>query len=353
MRLAPTPPPTATSAECPGQRQRGNVHALLGCLQSAGIQRTALCEGIGDDYAMYRGVNDPRFIIVAHDFDTILGQGDCSSCFDPETSIWVMADNPRSTDPTQRANFLPVSCIIPSLNLSITTRFVGCWPPRSPRTNCSRSSNRPWTAGCPKPPAPQSRPLPWPASPVSAPSFLAPAVVMQATVQGEPDSPTYQDQRHPQRGRGGHHPLPVPAQQRRLRPGNGGHHTHYTERPGRRNLHGICHRADDAGIWQAESNPTISKTWAVLSSLRRFVLSEVLALNQTAVNHEGTFPDLVELRNTGSTAANLGGMRLTDDLNDPNKFVFPGNVNPVPGAILGPLRQRPGWDLGVSSRGLG
>ncbi|HXG48670.1 MAG TPA: CotH kinase family protein, partial [Methylomirabilota bacterium] len=42
---------------------------------------TALCngangQGVGDDYSMYRGVNDPRFILMGHDFDTIFNLGD-------------------------------------------------------------------------------------------------------------------------------------------------------------------------------------------------------------------------------------------------------------------------------------
>jgi len=39
-------------------------------------RETALCGGIGDDYAMYRGAVDRRFQLIPHDFDTILGQGD-------------------------------------------------------------------------------------------------------------------------------------------------------------------------------------------------------------------------------------------------------------------------------------
>ena len=37
---------------------------------------TSLGRGIGDDYDMYRGVNDPRFVLIPHDLDTILGKGD-------------------------------------------------------------------------------------------------------------------------------------------------------------------------------------------------------------------------------------------------------------------------------------
>jgi len=37
-----------------------------------------LYEGEGDDYAMYRGVEDPRFWLLPHDLDTLFGQGDHS-----------------------------------------------------------------------------------------------------------------------------------------------------------------------------------------------------------------------------------------------------------------------------------
>ncbi|MBN2505696.1 MAG: lamin tail domain-containing protein [Verrucomicrobia bacterium] len=67
---------------------------------------SALCNGVGDDYAMYRGIRDPRFLLVAHDFDTTLGMGDGDRLPNPTTSIWRMVDSPRSTDPASRANFL-------------------------------------------------------------------------------------------------------------------------------------------------------------------------------------------------------------------------------------------------------
>ncbi|MDB5304598.1 MAG: hypothetical protein JWM97_2147, partial [Phycisphaerales bacterium] len=37
---------------------------------------TALGTGYGDDYSLYSGVTDPRFQIIAHDFDTIVNGGD-------------------------------------------------------------------------------------------------------------------------------------------------------------------------------------------------------------------------------------------------------------------------------------
>ncbi len=46
------------------------VHTLLG------NQETNLSNGEGDDYSLYRGVSDPRFILLPHDLDTVFGLGD-------------------------------------------------------------------------------------------------------------------------------------------------------------------------------------------------------------------------------------------------------------------------------------
>jgi len=39
-------------------------------------RETSFATGRGDDFSMYRGVNDPRFLLLAHDWDTILNEGD-------------------------------------------------------------------------------------------------------------------------------------------------------------------------------------------------------------------------------------------------------------------------------------
>ncbi|MHC4745171.1 MAG: CotH kinase family protein, partial [Planctomycetota bacterium] len=44
----------------------------------AGNREGGLYEGEGDDYAMYRGIMDPRFSLLPHDLDTLFGQGDHS-----------------------------------------------------------------------------------------------------------------------------------------------------------------------------------------------------------------------------------------------------------------------------------
>ena len=44
--------------------------------------------GVGDDYTMYRGVTDPRFKLLAHDLDTVMGLGDTAGS--PTESIFRM-----------------------------------------------------------------------------------------------------------------------------------------------------------------------------------------------------------------------------------------------------------------------
>jgi len=88
-----------------------------------------------------------------------------------------------------------------------------------------------------------------------------------------------------------------------------------------------------AGVWQAE--PTASQTWTVASSLRRVELSEVLAINRSTLEVDGTFPDYIELHNPGASDFDLGGLSITDDPDEPTKFVFsPGTVVPAGGYLV-------------------
>lgn len=56
-------------------------------------------------------------------------------------------------------------------------------------------------------------------------------------------------------------------------------------------------------------------------------ITEFMAINDTTLTNitgeSSSTPDWIELRNTGSAAAALGGMRLTDDVLDQNKWRFP------------------------------
>jgi len=63
-------------------------------------------------------------------------------------------------------------------------------------------------------------------------------------------------------------------------------------------------------------------------------ISEVLAANVSAHNNGGTFPDVIELHNTGGAAVNLAGMSLTDDPLVKSKYVFPAGASIAAGTRL-------------------
>lgn len=114
---------------------------------------------------------------------------------------------------------------------------------------------------------------------------------------------------------------------------------------------------NSAGVWQSTEAETVSRTWSVDPSAPALRLNELLASNDSALNHDGTSPDVVELLNVTGAALDLSGLRLTDDPRDPNKFVFPpgttlstaylvvyaDNPNSTPGFHLGfNLNQKSG-----------
>ena len=63
-------------------------------------------------------------------------------------------------------------------------------------------------------------------------------------------------------------------------------------------------------------------------------ISEVLARNVAAYQNGAGFPDFIELRNTGATTADLGGMSLTDDPLVAAKYVFPAGTSLAAGGHL-------------------
>jgi len=62
------------------------------------------------------------------------------------------------------------------------------------------------------------------------------------------------------------------------------------------------------------------------------VLNEIMANNLDAVNHGGTFPDWIELRNLSGNPVDLAGWSLSDDGNS-RKFVFPSTLIPAGGFL--------------------
>ncbi|HTD85706.1 MAG TPA: CotH kinase family protein, partial [Candidatus Binatia bacterium] len=72
---------------------------------------TSLGTGRGDDYALYRGLNDRRFIVLPHDFDTIFGTGD--TLVGPTASIFRMVPALNQAMPPN-----------PAANVTILNRFM-------------------------------------------------------------------------------------------------------------------------------------------------------------------------------------------------------------------------------------
>jgi hypothetical protein len=74
---------------------------------------TNASNGADDDYSMYRGTVDSRFIFLPHDLDTILSFGDGSRITDPEFTIFDMIERgdtlapltPLFTDPSIRTRY--------------------------------------------------------------------------------------------------------------------------------------------------------------------------------------------------------------------------------------------------------
>ncbi|KPK35915.1 MAG: hypothetical protein AMJ65_16985, partial [Phycisphaerae bacterium SG8_4] len=64
------------------------------------------------------------------------------------------------------------------------------------------------------------------------------------------------------------------------------------------------------------------------------LINELLAINDSTLEHEGSLPDLVELYYDGPSELNLAGVSITDDPEDPHKFVFGAATTIKPGEYL-------------------
>jgi hypothetical protein len=64
-------------------------------------------------------------------------------------------------------------------------------------------------------------------------------------------------------------------------------------------------------------------------------ISEVLAQNSATLNFGTTYPDVIELQNTGAASVNLAGWGLTDNSTVPFKYTFPaGSTIPAGGFLV-------------------
>src|SRR4030095_3981756 len=78
--------------------------------------------------------------------------------------------------------------------------------------------------------------------------------------------------------------------------------------------------------------PTSTAT-VTASSTPSLRINEVIASN-TKIANGSTFPDIIELHNSGTAPADLSGKSLTDDPLLPRKYVFPNGTSIAPGGYL-------------------
>jgi len=92
---------------------------------------------------------------------------------------------------------------------------------------------------------------------------------------------------------------------------------------------------DAAANWRASSaqNGTPGQPNSALPSVT-VIINEVMAENLSAVNHEGTYPDWIELLNPTANPIDLTSWSLSDDGNE-RKYIFPnGTTIPANGYLI-------------------
>lgn len=67
---------------------------------------TCLANGTGDDYALYRGTNDSRFLALSYDMDTVMGRG--VTPVSPHHSLWQMTALPVMDEFMKTPEFAPL-----------------------------------------------------------------------------------------------------------------------------------------------------------------------------------------------------------------------------------------------------
>jgi len=91
---------------------------------------------------------------------------------------------------------------------------------------------------------------------------------------------------------------------------------------------------NSAGLWQSEDEPTASRTWTIDTSYSKLVINEVMAINSPSPDRGIISPDLIELYYDGPSSLSLTGVSITDNPDEPRKFVFPSGTSIEAGGYL-------------------
>ncbi len=306
----------------------------LAVMSMFGNAESGINTGNNDDYEMYRGLNDPRFILVYHDLDSVLGLGSLGSgsgifgattcCASGDTiginnamnffmhhpeveplyyrTLQNLIDGPFSATqfnsavdqifadyPALAGTATTIKNYMAQRRATVSGLIAGLVPPL---TNAPLAT----ISGEPRNP---SR-----------------ATTATLTVGG--DGVTHYKFKLNNGAYGSETPVATPITLSSLANGS----TNTVSVVGR----------NSGGIYQ--STATVSKIWVVNTSWPSVRLNEVLAKNDSALNHSNTFPDAIELFNEGGSSVDLSGMRLTDDPTNPGKFTIPPATSLAAGAYL-------------------
>ena len=306
----------------------------LAVMNLMGNDETGLNSGYNDDYFMYRGVSDPRFLFVYHDLDSVMSQGTTTAA--NSANIFRATSVPGAGSGAAMNNFMHWPEFEP-LYYQIMQRLLNT---TFAKTNYDALITQ--TLGFYMPVGTINTMKTWmdtrrtTVQGILSAYFATNPFPPTATISGEPRSPSPVTTATLTVGGSN-----VVSYRFKLNSGSYGAETPVATpislaglANGSTNVVSVMGKSA-AGAWQHGTNsPTISKVWVVNTSVPSVRLNEVLAQNTAALNHFGTFPDVIELFNEGGSPVNIGGLRLTDDPLNPNKFTFPTNTTIATGGYL-------------------
>jgi hypothetical protein len=309
----------------------------LALMNLLGNSETGLNSGYNDDYFMYRGINDPRFVLMYYDLDQILGFngafGTASSIFSAENdqgagrALSRILRHPQF-EPSyyeQLRQLIETTLSANEFN-ALVDQVLGDFVPLATRNQIKNwmEARRVFVSGQ----------LP----------AIPPAATPIAQITAPPRSPTPRTTASFQVGGDGvtHYRYSL----------NGGALSPETPVTTALTLSALLNGTNtlavigrnSAGTYQPAQTAT-RVSWIVNSSWPAVRLNEVIA------SRSGNLRDQVEVFNEASAAVDLAGLRLSDDPSQPGKFTFSA-VSLAPGAFLALDSTQLGFSFEASGEGV-
>ncbi|PYI84918.1 MAG: hypothetical protein DME26_12340 [Verrucomicrobia bacterium] len=300
----------------------------LAMMNLLGNNETGLNTGYNDDYFMYRGTKDRRFILMYYDLDTILGFNGAlapnGSLFSATSTGNLQRSGPAFDRFLHQPEFEPIYYAM--LQELIDTTFAG------PQFNALVDE----VLGDFVPEATRSQLKSWMDSRRTFVQSQLPVVTLGkppvAVVTGVPRSPTPR----------GTVSLVVD--------GEGVTHYRFSLNGGTLGIETpVATPISLAGLPNGTNTVAVigrnAFSWVVNTAWPAVRLNEIIA------SRSGNLRDQIELYNEGAATLALSGMRLTDDPGNPSKFTF-GPTNLAAGAYLVMDASQVGFSLEKSGEGV-